>query len=409
MSGRNLKIAWASIRAAKWRSLLTISGVVIGIVSVITIVSLGEGLKRQVVGQINRVGGDLIIIRPGKLVSRDANGSITGVDLDTRLLAGGGSLSDEDVRIAANTPGVAEAIPIGLFNTSVKVGSAEFSDIVVIGTSSGFGEELTEKLSYGSFFTTDEQARPVTVVSPSVGAQLFAENVPIGRQLSIRGQTFLVRGVTQPFEQIQFSLDPDFNRAIFIPYELARELSDGSLQVSQIVIRPTRASEIDDVVRELNARFFQAHGGQTDFAVLKQDENLLVTKSVLDLFTALIGGIAALSLLVGGVGIMNIMLVSVTERTREIGIRKAVGATNRQILGQFLAEAALLSGIGGVIGIIAAALLNGILRVTSELKPVMTLPIIGVALAVSLAVGIIFGMMPAVRAARKDPIEALRE
>lgn len=409
MAARNVKIAFASIMATKWRSLLTVLGVVIGIVSVVTIASLGEGVKRQVVGQINQLGNDLITIRPGRLVTRDNQGTIKKINLNTELIAGNGSLSDEDLRIAMNTPDVVDTVPISSLTTTVKVGNKEFDNFNVIATKSGFGDEVVQKMAYGSFFTTDEQDRRVAVVSQQVGADLFGENVPLGRQLTIRGQTFLVRGISEPFQQTQFTLGPDFNHSIFIPYDVAKDLSDNSLQLSQILVRPKDAGMTDTVIKELDARLAEAHGGQHDFTVLKQDENLQVTKSILDLFTALIAGIASISLLVGGVGIMNIMLVSVTERTREIGIRKAVGATNRQILGQFITEAALLSLVGGILGIILAFVINGLLRITTDLQPVVTVPAVLIASAVSLLIGIVFGFMPAVRAARKDPIDALRD
>jgi putative ABC transport system permease protein len=151
-----------------------------------------------------------------------------------------------------------------------------------------------------------------------------------------------------------------------------------------------------------------AHSGQNDFTILKQEDNLAISNSVLNLLTSLITAVAAVSLVVGGIGIMNVMIVSVTERTHEIGIRKAVGATNQQILAQFMIESAVISFVGGVIGVISSILLNFMLRISTDLQPVVTLPIMGVAVLVALVVGIVFGVAPALNASRKDPIEALR-
>ena len=159
---------------------------------------------------------------------------------------------------------------------------------------------------------------------------------------------------------------------------------------------------------QVNNALTASHGGQQDITVLRQDENLLVANDMLRLLTTFVTSIAAISLLVGGIGIMNIMLVSVSERTHEIGIRKAIGATNRQIRNQFMAEAVVLSFVGGIVGVVLSYLVNFILRIYTNFQPVITLPVIFAAVGVSLLVGITFGTIPAIKAARKDPIEALR-
>ena len=176
----------------------------------------------------------------------------------------------------------------------------------------------------------------------------------------------------------------------------------------RVLARPQNPKNAGDLAKQITASIKDSHGGQDDTTVLLQSENLQVTSSVLDKLTGFIAAIAAISLVVGGIGIMNIMLVSVSERTREIGVRKAVGATNRQIRNQFMAEAIVLSVLGGIVGIIASFVLNFLIRVTTDLTPVITWPVVLVAAVVSVSVGIIFGTIPAVKAARKDPIDALR-
>jgi putative ABC transport system permease protein len=161
-------------------------------------------------------------------------------------------------------------------------------------------------------------------------------------------------------------------------------------------------------VDAIHAALLKNHGGQEDFTVLKQDESLAVANTILNLITGLIAGIAAISLIVGGIGIMNIMLVSVIERTREIGIRKAIGATNRQILSQFMVESLVLSVVGAILGVLISIMVNYLIRIATTLTPVITLPIMVISVAVSIMVGLIFGITPALKAARKDPIEALR-
>jgi putative ABC transport system permease protein len=175
-----------------------------------------------------------------------------------------------------------------------------------------------------------------------------------------------------------------------------------------VLAKTKSGANAEAVVDELNANLSKSHGQQEDFTVLRQEENLIVTSDILNILTAFVAGIASISLLVGGIGIMNIMLVSVSERTREIGIRKAIGATNRQILGQFLIEALVLSFAGALLGFAAATIAIGTIRLTTHLQPVITWQVALLAIVISVGVGVLFGLMPAAKAATKDPIDALR-
>lgn len=407
MIARNIRLAFKTLRNAKWRSLMTMTGIILGIVSVVTIVSLGEGIKRQVLGQISRQGGDLITVRPGNLITRDKAGNIVGISNLDGLAFGNGSLGEGDLDIVGRTPGVDYAVPLALVNSSAKMGEEQLLDGTVIATSAQLPAALNQKVNYGKFFQAGELDRHVTVIGKRVAEQLFKENVPIGRSLTIRGQDFVVIGIFEEFASSPLPLNPDFNKTIFIPYDLSKELGSGS-QLIQILVRPQKGVANQVLISNLNQRLHEAHGGQNDFTLLAQDENLLLVSRVFDLFTTFIGGVAAIMLVIGGIGIMNIMLVLVSERTREIGIRKAIGATNRQIAGQFFVEATVLSCVGGAIGILLAYAINLSLRILTHLQPVTTWPVVLIASGVSLAIGIVFGLIPAVRAARKDPIEALR-
>jgi putative ABC transport system permease protein len=404
---RNIKGAIKSLRMSKWRSLMTMTGIILGIVSVVTTVSLGEGVKRQVVGQINRLGSDLITIRPGNIVSRDNDGNITRIRQLSDYTFASGSLSDGDISTVSNTSGISQTVPINLVNSGARFGSKEYNDGLIIGTNESFPSAVRQKIIYGSFFTAADSKRKVVVIGKKVAEQLFEENVPIGLSLTIRGQDYIVAGVFDQFESSPLAFGTDLNKGIFIPYSVSRDIT-GNSQLVQILTRPVNPAQTRETIVTLNKNLKAAHGGQDDFTILKQDENLAVAGNVLDLFTAFISGVAAMSLLIGGIGIMNIMLVSVTERTREIGIRKAVGATNRQISSQFFVEAAVLSSIGGVIGIGLAYIVNLLLRIFTHLNPVITPSVVILAAAVSLALGTFFGIIPAFRAARKDPIDALR-
>jgi ABC-type antimicrobial peptide transport system permease subunit len=316
-------------------------------------------------------------------------------------------LNERDYRTIERTRGVGLSAPLAQVIGLTEANGEKFQG-EVIATSGDLPELLNQKISYGSFFGANEEDN-YAVIGPRVAERLFKENVPMGKTFELRGETFVVRGILDEVPTAgPLALDVDYNNAILIPYKVGQELMGGAISIQQVLVKPKSDSTIKGVAGRIRDSLRNSHGDQEDFTVLTQDETLLVAGSLLNMLTTMIAGIAAISLFVGGIGIMNIMFVSVTERTSEIGIRKAVGATNGQILNQFLTEATILSLAGGLAGVLISVAVNFILRVTTNLQPVITLPIMGVAVAVAILVGAIFGVAPAYRAARKDPIEALR-
>lgn len=400
----NFKIALDSIKSAKWRSFLTMLGIIIGVASVVTVVSIGEGVKKQVTDQITHLGSDLITVRPGKSSTTDA-GYVPGVQFTNGLIST--PLLESDFKTVAETPGVKTTVPMSYITATPKTGTRAVENAFVFGTTAGLQEVLNQKVEYGAFFDESE-TREVAVIGTRVAEELFQETVPTGERFEIRGKSFIVVGVFEEFDTVALTPNTDYNSAIFIPLPAAKKLVNNQLNIQQIFVKPTNASETDVVVQNISSRLLNSHGGQEDFSVLKQEDTLAISTTILDLLTGFISGIAAISLIVGGIGIMNIMIVSVTERTQEIGVRKAVGATNRQILSQFVIEAAVISFVGGVIGVITSIGMNFVLRIVTDLQPVITLPIMAIAVLVALLVGVVFGVAPALRAAHKDPIEALR-
>jgi ABC-type antimicrobial peptide transport system permease subunit len=406
MFGGYTKMALHSIGRAKWRSFLTMLGVVIGVISVVTIVSLGEGVRQQITRQINQAGSDLITIRPGHLINRNDKGAVSSVRLLNLL--GSGSLSEADVANVQKVSGLQLTVPFGYMNGVPEANGRTDSQALLIGTSDQAAQALNQKIKYGVFFETGTGSVIHAVLGQRVAQELFNENAPIGRSFTIRGQTAIVVGVFDDFDNNPLAPGLDYNHSIFLSYDFAKNLAGGQLQIYQILVRPAQGQTVTQTVERLTAKLKAAHGGQTDFTVLHAEDNLAIAGSALTLLTGLIAGIAAISLIVGGIGIMNIMLVSVSERTHEIGVRKSVGATNQQILGQFLTEALVLSAVGGIIGVIASLILNYLLRIWTTLEPAISFAVMVYAVLVALGVGMIFGITPAIKAARKDPIEALR-
>jgi putative ABC transport system permease protein len=406
-SSGNLKVAISSVNNAKWRSLLTMMGIIIGIVSVVTIVSIGEGVKQQVLTQINQLGKDLITVRPGRALDGGKAGGISGVGALTNVTTGG-ILTNADWEKVQKTKGIGYAVPLTIVGNNPQAGQTSYAPGLVIGTTEDFSKLLKEPLAYGAFFSSQDGNQNEAVIGRSVAERLFNREVPLGDSFTFMGESFVVNGIFQSFGGAPLSSDVDFNNAIFIPYQTAQRITSGHTTMYEILAKPSNPDATTASVKTIKDTLIAAHGGQHDFSVLKQSENISAANGVLSLLTQLIGGIAAISLLVGGIGIMDVMLVSVTERMHEIGIRKAIGATNRQILSQFLTEATVLSVGGGIIGVLVSLIVDFLLRLFTDLRPVISWQVVAIAVLVSTVVGIVFGTVPALKAARKDPIEALR-
>jgi putative ABC transport system permease protein len=405
ISRGNVKMTIQSVRSTKWRSMLTMLGVIIGIVSVVVTVGVGEGVKQEVAKQINQFGDDLITVRPGDAQQR--NGKLV---TNTDLLFGVNSLNglnQKDLETIQKTNHVRLASPLGVIPGALQSDNRKLESSLVLATNADLPQALNRSVRYGDFFEPNEQGN-FAVIGKGVASTLFDEPIPLGRSFTFRGQSFVVRGMFDEFKNTPLSPASDFNNAIFIPFDVAQKLTDNNAQMYTILAKPDKPENTEQAIKSVNASMLQSHGGQRDFSVLDQKQNLAASSDVLSLITTMIAAIAAISLLVGGVGIMNIMLATVTERMHEIGIRKAIGATNRQILNQFLLESAVLSLFGGVVGIIISVIGVMGLRLYTDLKPIISWQAIVIATFTSLAIGIIFGTIPAVKAARKDPIEALR-
>lgn len=402
----NAKLAIDSLRSSKWRSFITMLGIIIGVVSVVTTVSIGEGVKQQISKQINQLGPDLITVRPGKVVVYDNNGRVTGYNL--LGLMGAGNLNEADWHGMQKIHDVRLVVPMNIVPGVLKSSDRTYSDGFVVGATAGVPEVLNQEIAFGTFYQNDSSNKDSAVIGKRIAEKLFQENVPIGKSFEFRGRSFIVRGVFDEFPSSPFIPTADYNNVIFIPYETSKEIADGQTHIYQVLLKPSNPGVAPQVTKDIRSSLKASRAGQEDFTVLRQNENLALADSLITLLTAMVAAVASVSLIVGGIGIMNVMLASVTERTHEIGIRKAVGATNQQILSQFLLEAVVLSFVGGIMGIVFSLVINYLLRIFTQIQPVITPPTVLIATSISLFVGIIFGVTPALRAAQKDPIEALR-
>lgn len=399
----NIKLAWQSIRRAKLRSLFTMLGIIVGVTSVLIIISLGEGAKQDVRDQVKEYGSDLLLIRPGSASSKSG---LTG----TSIFGDGptGTLNDVDVEAVTNAAEIQTVAPLSTVTGIVSYDGKKYQSGGVIATTHVFPQLLNHKTEYGEFFRETDEGRKFAVIGKHVAEEVFRENVPIGKALDFRGERYIVKGVLEEFDNSPFTPGANYNNAIFIPYTTGKAIAEGNAQIFQILAKPSSPEQVDSAQRQVIANLKKAHGGQEDFSVLKQTETLELANQTLDILTKLVAAIAAISLFVGGIGVMNVMIVSVTERTHEIGVRKAVGATDQQILQQFLAEAVILSAVGGLLGVLLAYGIVLYLNLFTEIGPVLPPVYAAIAVLVAIAVGAIFGVAPAAKAAKKDPITALR-
>ena len=402
-------MALSSILRAKWRSLLTMLGVIIGITSVVMIFALGEGLKRQVSGELKDLGADMVMVRSGNIIERDDSGKVAKVNLSDVFTQS--SLTESDVDSLKRVPGVAVVAPSAYISAPIsdQEGTPLGGDSTVIATTPQIRDILNKDVETGQFFTTPEIDKNLAVLGADIAKTYFGEDPPVGRIIKIKNTEFIIRGVMESSPPSPLdTINTNYNNAIYIPLGAGKKLNGGVIGIREIGLKLNSTDDVAGTIRTIDSALSEPRQGVKDYSILESRDFIQVLDSVFGVLTIFVAAVAAISLFVGGIGIMNIMLVSVSERTREIGIRKSIGATNQQILGQFLIEAIILTLLGGLIGVGISLAASGLLRIYSELQPFVEWRIVAGALGVTLMVGIIFGIVPALKAARKDPIESLR-
>ena len=391
-------MAWGSILSNKMRSLLTMLGIIIGVAAVIALMSIGYGVQNKIESNISSLGSNTITITPG-----------TGRKPGIRPAAGSmQTLTYKDYLAIKNLPNIIYAAP--LVNTSYLVvnGNKNWTTRVY-GCTEDYATLSSLNVSEGRFWTTKEynsRAR-VCIIGKTVATGLFGDESPVGQKIRINGNPFTVIG---ELEEKGYSFMDQDDR-ILIPFTTVQERMLHITYVNNIVISADNADDLSqiesDVTNLLRTRHRIQTGKEDDFSIQNSQDLMETMKSTTQTLTIFLGSIAAISLLVGGIGIMNIMLVSVTERTREIGIRKALGATYNMIIVQFLIESVTVSVAGGLIGVLFGIAISKIIPMVSTLSTVLSVtPILG-SFLFSVFIGLVFGLYPAQKAARLNPIDAL--
>lgn len=391
-----LRGALLSLKANKLRAGLTMLGIIIGIAAVIAVVTIGMGGKAAVMQEMEKTGVNLFILYP-KVMGQ-------GVQQEgTRL-----TLQDVE-NLKRALPQVKDLVPTGLEYANAEVNQRRVASMVV-GTTTGFAEIRRRETSKGRFFTEEEFTadRRVVVIDQNLADQLFGAGNPLGQQMLIHNVPCRVIGVLAKDKSVfaQFDVGPQ-NSFAYIPWGTWTDIF-GSRRVDQIEGSTVKEADLEGTIASAKRILNQRHGTNDRFEVFNVQQLVQAANKITKILTSIIGLVAGISLLVGGIGIMNIMLVSVTERTREIGLRKALGAKERDILNQFLLEAIVISLIGGLIGI---ALGSGSALLTANLlqwPPILSGWAITLAVTFSVAVGLFFGYYPAWKAAKLEPMAALR-
>lgn len=394
-----IKIALLALKTNKVRSFLTMLGVIIGVSAVILLVSIGSGLQYFITSQFENLGSNIIIVMPGKILSEDGN--FSGMQGAPNF--SGSKLSFEHINDLSRI-GFPIKDVIGRTETPLTI-SAQGKTLftTVMGVTANYSSVRNTKSQAGRFIINSDvsSSKKIAIIGPTVRDKLFNKTSPIGKEIRLGESRFKVVGVV---EKKGGGFGIDIDNAVYIPITAAQKL----LNIDNLQVIEVKVSSKEDITAatRIVKNYFKKNLKEDEFSVVDQGELLKTIESILSALTLALGGIAAISLFVGGIGIMNIMLVSVTERVHEIGLRKAIGATPQNIAIQFLIEAVVLSLAGGIIGILLG--IGGSLIINIVLKTQVTLWSILIAFTVSSLVGIIFGVAPAIRASRLNPIDALR-
>lgn len=396
--------AYQTLRRNRARTILTTLGIAIGIASVTCILAISAGVSQMIGGQIQQLDGRLAVIRPG-IQTRDPNAITNPVAQQSFSTS---TLTEADVQALTGMQGVDAVVPIMTIDGTLKTGEKSVKDNVVLATTPDFATVSGLTMKVGGFLG-EETDNNTAVIGEELAKDLFDTDRPIGQVFTMRSEQFSVIGVIKRSTTPINYNNVDLNHAVVVSFERGKLFHQGRSQIQQIDVLSHSADTLGAVTKSAYDKLLSQHLGEEDFTITTGSD---ITKASNQLFNAITGvmtAIAAISLFVGGIGIMNIMLVGVAERTREIGIRKAVGASHHTIITQFLIESLMTSLLGGIIGYALGYLMAFVISVFLYFTPAFNWITAVVALAMAVVVGVVFGVYPAFKASRKDTIESLRQ
>ncbi len=381
------------------RTLLSGMGMAVGVAAIVMLVSLGKGVERDVKRQVEALGVNLVIVIPGRISPSNPLNPMSFIGLST--------LRESDLAVVRQVAGGRRVAPIMFVAGGANRGDRWADAALMLGTTPEWFQMRPHRLAQGRLFSETERQVRVCILGPEPARQLFGAENPIGKTVWLNGVPFKVIGVTAEDTTRSLFGSAGFEFAIYAPI-VSLQQAMRSRQIHRIIAQTEPDVNPRQLVEAIRAAIRRNHEGSEDFTVLTQEDLLQRIFSLLRIISVALTGITSIALVVGGIGVMNVMLMSVTERVREIGIRKAVGACRRDIFGQFLLEATLIALAGGTLGVGVAWLACALIDRYTVLTPLVTPDTIGLALTVCGLVGLIFGTVPAYRAATRDPVEALR-
>jgi putative ABC transport system permease protein len=409
MIGTDFKLAKASLKSSKVRSLMTMIAVIIGVMSFMLITTFIDGFKQTLESEFNEFGGNLVAVNPCNLDVRDENFELIEFDF-VKSVTCSIRLSMDDYNDLAAIDGVKSAAPMLILETNVKVARTgdEILGALVVSTNAQYPEAFNQKVKLGNFYSDDETANQV-VIGHGVSESQF-NGSGLGSQLIIGGEKYTIVGIMDKYS-LSFSGggSADFDNIIIVPLAAGNKLNNGILGFAEIDVQLELDVNAQEYLHKAQTALLENYNGEDVFSVATQEESLDVVDNVLGYAKTVSQVVSYVMLFVGGTVIALIMLVTVKERTREIGVRKSIGATNRNILSQFVMEAILISWVGSLIGVALAYLIGLYIAGVSEITPVYTLNTVLAVVIISTIIGALSGLAPAFIAARKDPVEALRD
>lgn len=398
----HIENALESLGANRTRTFLTMLGVMIGIASITAIFSLSGGVSSLISKQVEEQGA-MLVVRPKEITQNNIN-FVSNLTKSTRFVKS--SLTEKDLEAVSKTENVVAAAPIATF-TSALVGEGNTVNAEVLATTPNLEKVISLKMRNDGEFIAESSNSKNIVIGYQLAVEIFGTPDAVSRYIKIRDQQFLVIGVLERQNSAVNFSNVDFDNAAIINYATAKNII-GDLQIQQINAKIDSVNNLKEVDSRVSEQISSIHKQEKDFEVLSGREISEGSSSFVEVAGMVLALVAGISLIVGGIGIMNIMLVNVSERTREIGIRKALGANNRHILMQFLTESMIISLGGGFFGFVLGFAFSFGLSLILPFKPAVSLSLAFLISGISVLVGVIFGAYPALRASRKDPIESLR-